>query len=133
MSTNVDLLLSGKVILIVEDDETSSELLKEIFEETGAEIINAYNGLEALSEFQKRPKIDLILLDIRLPDLNGLDLARQMKELRPEIPIIAQTAYASESDHNDCLLAGCDGYVPKPIQQSKLFEAIAQTLNLVTH
>jgi PAS domain S-box len=131
MSTNADLTLSGKVILIVEDDETSSELLKEIFEETGAEIINAYNGLEALSEFQKRPKIDLVLLDIRLPDLNGLDLARQMKELRPEIPVIAQTAYASESDHNDCLLAGCDGYVSKPIQQSKLFKTIAQTLNIV--
>lgn len=133
MSTNADLLLSGKVILIVEDDETSSELLKEIFEETGAEIINTYNGLDALSEFQKRPKIDLVLLDIRLPDLNGLDLARQMKDSRPEVPIIAQTAYASESDHNDCLEAGCNAYVPKPIQQSKLFEAIAQTLNLVTH
>ena len=116
----------NKTILVVEDDETSAELLNEFIEVTRAKIINAYTGTEAMEIFQKNANLNLVLLDIRLPDANGLDIARQMKAMHPEIPIIAQTAYASESDYKDCIIAGCNSYISKPIQEDKLLELISE-------
>lgn len=112
-------------ILIVEDDEISAELLNEFISVTKAHTINAYSGAEAMEAFRTTPNLSVVLLDIRLPDTNGFEVARQMKALRPQVPIIAQTAYASETDCRDCMDAGCDSYIAKPIQMGKLLELLA--------
>ena len=116
----------GKTILVVEDDEASAELLTEFVEVTQVRVINAYTGKDALEAFLATENLDLVLLDIRLPDANGLDIAHKMKSLRPNIPIIAQTAYATESDYKDSIDAGCDSYIAKPIQRDKLLELISK-------
>ena len=117
-------------ILVVEDDETSAELLNELLGPMNAIILNSYNGTSALEVFNKTHNLDLVLLDIRLPDANGLDLARQMKTLRPQVPIIAQTAYASDNDQEDCLKAGCNAYIAKPIPMDKLLNLITEVLKI---
>lgn len=105
----------GKTFLIIEDDKANAELLKEIIWSSNATLINAYSGKEAILEFKKNPNIDLVLLDIRLPDEHGLNLVPIMKALRPHVPIIAQTAFASTLDRKKCIDGGCDGYISKPI------------------
>jgi CheY-like chemotaxis protein len=118
-----------KTFLIVEDDEGSAEFLSEILSITKAVIINAYTGKEAMKIFKSNPKIDLVLLDIRLPDESGLKIAQSMKKFRPNVPIVAQTAYASNNDRIECLKAGCDDFITKPIQYNKLIQLISQLIN----
>jgi two-component system, cell cycle response regulator DivK len=101
--------------------------MNEIISPTSANIMNAYNGKEAMQLFQEN-KINLVLLDIRLPDTDGLTIARKMKILKPDIPIIAQTAYATDIDTKACMDAGCNAYVSKPINTEKLFGLIQDLL-----
>jgi signal transduction histidine kinase/CheY-like chemotaxis protein len=115
-----------KTFLIVEDDEGSAEFLSEILSKTNAAIINAYTGKEAIEVFNANPKIDLVLLDIRLPDESGFNIARIMKKNRPDVVIIAQTAYASSNDRIECLNAGCDDFITKPIQYDKFIGLLAK-------
>ena len=116
----------GKTFLVVEDDESNAELLKEIILGTHANVINMYNGKDALREFKENPNIDMVLLDIRLPDDNGLMMVPIMKGLRSQVPIIAQTAYASNNDCKRCIDAGCDGYISKPILYEELIGIISK-------
>ena len=114
----------GKTILIVEDDKTNAELLKEMILPTKAKTIIAYKASDAITEFKKNHDIDIILLDIRLPDINGIEIVPIIKELRPYVPVIAQTAYASASDYQKCMDVGCDGYISKPINYEEIIEII---------
>ncbi len=119
---------NNKTFLIVEDDEGSAEFLSEILLITQASILNAYNGKEAINIFEANPMIDLVLLDIRLPDESGLNIAQTMKKIKPHVPIIAQTAYASNNDRIECLQAGCNDFIAKPIQYKELIALLAQHL-----
>ena len=115
---------SGKTLLIVEDDPTSLEYMKEIIRPTGASMILKENGRQALEAFGENPSIDLVLVDIRLPDINGVEITQRIKEKNPAIPIIAQTAYAMGEDRNKCLQAGCDDYISKPLDVNGFIEII---------
>jgi PAS domain S-box-containing protein len=115
-----------KTILIVEDDIGSSELLSEMLSTKNTSVICAFTGKEAIKLFNNNPNIDLVLLDIRLPDESGMNVAREMKKMHPEIPIIAQTAYTSSADKIECLNAGCNDFITKPIQFNKLLELLVQ-------
>jgi PAS domain S-box-containing protein len=119
----------GKTLLIVEDDEANSAYLNEILSDFGLTILNAFNGEEALQLFNDRPDINIVLMDIRLPDTNGLTLTRIFKKDRPEINIIAQTAYAAPEDIEECFSAGCDDYVSKPINKKKLLLLLSRFLS----
>jgi len=77
-----------------------------------------------MNSFNKNPDISLVLMDIRLPDISGLDVTKKMKEARPTLPIIAQTAYALKSDKKKSLEAGCDDYISKPINYQELLRII---------
>ena len=129
----IDVVWDHKTFLVVEDDEGSAEFLNEILSVTKAKIINVFTGKEAIEVFNVNPNIDLVLLDIRLPDESGFDVARAMKKIRPEIPIIAQTAYTSNSDKIECLNAGCNDFIAKPIQYNKLMELLVQYLGKNGH
>jgi PAS domain S-box-containing protein len=114
----------NKVFLIAEDDKYNFRIIEELLRITNVNIIHAWNGNEVLEIIESNPKIDLILLDIRMPVMNGLIAAKEIRKSLPDITIIAQTAYANEEDKKLCIVAGCNDYVSKPIDKGQLFNTI---------
>ncbi len=114
----------GKKILIVEDVYSNFELVNEILEEFDPIILHAVSGLQAIELFKKNNNTDLILMDIRLPDIDGFEVTNIIKSINPDVPIIALTAYAMKSDKNSAIDAGCDDFLTKPLQESKFLKTI---------
>lgn len=119
----------GKKILIVEDIPSNFQLLEAFLAPTGASVIHEVDGEHAYATFKNIPDIDLILMDIRLPDVSGLMITRMIRELSPVVPIIAQTAYAFDTDRYQCLSAGCTDYIAKPIRRNQLFRIVHKYLS----
>jgi CheY-like chemotaxis protein len=117
----------GKSILIVEDDEMNFRYLQEVLSVTGLSITQVTNGIQAVEESYKQ-KPDIIVMDIRLPIMNGLEATRKIREMGNKVPIIAQTAYAMAEDKKACLEAGCNDYISKPIKREILLSKIAYYL-----
>jgi signal transduction histidine kinase len=113
-----------KKILIIEDDEYSLEYLKMTLEKTEAMLHIARNGKEARTYYNRLQEIDLVLMDMKLPDSNGLNLVKEIKAIRKNLPVIAQTAFGMESDRINCLEAGCDDYISKPYKREELITLI---------
>jgi signal transduction histidine kinase len=107
-------------ILIAEDDWISSQYLNKLLSNTNITVIHAENGKEAVELVRNSPDIDLILMDIRMPVMGGIEATKIIKKLRPDLPIIAQTAYAYNEEKNKIIAVGCDGYLSKPIDDEKL-------------
>ena len=105
----------GKTVLIAEDIASNYNFLRLLLKRSKIQIIWVENGKEAVKKVKEDKNIDIILLDINLPILNGYAAANQIKAIRPDLPIIAQTAYALEGDKEKSIKAGCDDYVSKPI------------------
>lgn len=114
--------LLGKVILIAEDDETSFMFLKEVLVKSGIKTLRANNGLEAIDCVKKNPDINLVLMDIKMPVMNGFKATKKIKQLNPQMPVIVQTAFASLIDKQKSFEAGCDDYISKPINKDVLLE-----------
>ncbi|MDD2278699.1 MAG: response regulator [Bacteroidales bacterium] len=115
---------NDKVVLVVEDDTSSLMLIKTILSKTGAKILVAEDGETAIDLVQNDVSIDLILMDIRLKGLNGLEATKQIKQIKPNTPVIAQTACAIIGDMEKCLDAGCNAYITKPIERNLLLETM---------
>ncbi|WP_462280605.1 response regulator [Salinivirga cyanobacteriivorans] len=115
-------------ILVAEDEQNNFMFIKEALKNTGAKIIWAEDGQKAVEEAQRNPKIDLVLMDIKMPKLNGYEATKQIKKIRSDLPIIAQTAYAMSDEKDLSLQAGCDEYLTKPIRPKKLLKKINQLL-----
>jgi signal transduction histidine kinase len=111
-------------ILIVEDDYYTIQYLTKILEQGGYKISVAHDKGEAEKIFQKLSQIDLVLLDMSLPDVSGFDLAKQIKKIRHDIPVIAQTALSIEDNGKQFLEAGCDGYISKPYRREQIMNLI---------
>jgi CheY-like chemotaxis protein len=116
--------LKGKKILIVEDDLSSRLYLNKILEKAEVITLNAGDGQEALERAVKNPDIDLILMDIQLPVMDGYTAARKIREFRKEIIIIAQTAYGLMDDKEKLMDSGFDDYLIKPIISQVLIEKL---------
>ena len=116
----------GKVMQIVEDDEVSLEFLKELFEPYKLRLICSYNGQSAIDDCRSNPEIELILMDVQLPVLNGKDAMKEIKKFRPSLPIIAQTAFAMSGDKERYLQDGFDDYISKPINLQELISIISK-------
>jgi CheY-like chemotaxis protein len=125
---NADNLLDGKNVLIVEDDNFNFLLLDAFLYGTGAKVIHAKTGEEAISAVEKNRNIDLVLMDLRMPDISGFEITRKLKKLNPAIPIIAQSALTMPEDIEKALMAGCDEYIAKPMTNASLMEKIAMVL-----
>ena len=110
----------GKTILIAEDEIVNYMFLEILFEETGAVLTHAADGRQAIDAVKSNPDINIVLMDIKMPNINGLDATRQIKSIRPQLPVIAQTAYAMQDDEYKALQAGCNDYISKPIDANKL-------------
>lgn len=120
-------MLSGIKILVVEDDLSSRELLKKVLLKFKAECVCVRNGKEALDILGAKT-FDLILLDIKMPVLNGYEAIKLIKEMNINTPVIAQTAYAFSEDRKQLLETGFDGYIAKPINREILLEEIQKVL-----
>ena len=119
---------TGKQLLVVEDDPANMEYLTIILSRTGALLTRVVCGKELRNLFHQLNIYDIVLLDMRLPDANGWELAQEIKTIRPELPVIAQTAYALETDRKKSAESGCDGYISKPINKDKLLTLLASYL-----
>jgi CheY-like chemotaxis protein len=110
----------GRTILIAEDEMVNYMFLEILFEETGAKLIHALDGQQAIDAVKSNYDIELVLMDIKMPNVNGLDATRRIKSIRPQLPVIAQTAFAMQDDEVKALQAGCNAYISKPIDVNKL-------------
>jgi len=113
-----------KKILIVEDDFASELMLEMMLEDFCKFPLIAIDGLEAVRLCKENPDIDFVLMDIKLPELNGYDATKKIREFNKDIVIIAQTSYALPEDREKAITAGCNDYITKPYSQSELTELI---------
>lgn len=114
----------NKVILIAEDDNINFLLFQKMMQNKGYEIIRAHDGQEAVDICINNSNIDLVLMDIKMPVMNGFEAIEQIRPIRPQLPIIAQTAYSSSEDKVKITKAGFDDYITKPLNRERLFELI---------
>jgi CheY-like chemotaxis protein len=122
-------LLTSKNILVVEDDEMSARYLIELLGDAGANVIHVYNATDAIFAAHNNNNIDLILMDIQLPDMNGWQATRILKKVRKNIPVIVQSAFALESHIRKSYEAGCDYFISKPIDSDLLFGFIEKAMS----
>ena len=119
---------SDKQILIVEDDISSLFLLKEIIRETGAEMLFAENGNDAINICKSESDLSAVLMDIQIPGMDGYEATQGIRKFRPKLPIIAQTAYGLADEKDKCLNSGCNDYISKPIDPKNLLLMISKYL-----
>ena len=128
---NIKESLSGFQILIAEDDETNFYYLNALLKkETDAHILHAVNGKEAVELFRSNGAIKLILMDIKMPEMDGFEATRQIKQINKTIPVIAITAYAMSGDEERIISAGFDGYLSKPLTKMSLLKKMEEFIVL---
>jgi two-component system, cell cycle response regulator DivK len=115
---------SDKTILIAEDEEVNFIYLQNALSNTKVKILRANNGEEAVEITRLNPNIDLILMDIKMPKMNGIEATRVIKSFRSELIIVAQTAFAMEEDKLNCNAVGMDGFLSKPVRYKLLLDAL---------
>ncbi|MCP4603037.1 MAG: PAS domain S-box protein [Proteobacteria bacterium] len=120
---------AAKLILIAEDNEPNYEFLKVVLKKSNYKTIWAKNGEEAVEAVRKQKDISAALMDMKMPEKDGYTTTREIKELRPSLPVIAQTAFAMTNDEKKCKEAGCDAYISKPINITELLNTLEVCLN----
>ena len=120
----------GKKALIVEDDPSAAFLLSEILQHTSMQVETVSSGLDAVEKCKTDPSIDLVLLDLQIPGISGFEAATLIKQIRADLPIIAQSAYALIEEKERAIEAGCDAHISKPINPFDLLAAIHHFLDL---
>ena len=121
-------LWEDKRILIVEDDESSSFLLREILKSTSAELEFSVNGKSAVQFIREHTDTDMVLMDINLPDMDGITATEMIKGISGDIVVFAQSAYTSSLDQQKARDAGCDEFIPKPLNPYLLLSKINEYL-----
>lgn len=121
-------VLKGKTIVVAEDVEANFRLIEALLKKTHATVLWARDGAETLEICRKNKKIDLVLLDINMPRVNGYEVLVEIKKMKHSIPVIMQTAYAMPGEEERFISAGCDGYLTKPINTEEMFNSIRKCL-----
>ncbi|MDA3821780.1 MAG: response regulator [Bacteroidales bacterium] len=122
-------VFEGQKILVVEDNFMSFKLIEAYLRKSNVDLLHAKDGKQALTLFKSNPTIKLILMDIQLPGMSGLDATKFIRESNTDIPIIAATANVFEDDKIACFDAGCTDYITKPINFVVLFDLLEKYLN----
>jgi CheY-like chemotaxis protein len=118
----------GKTILLVDDLDDNLYLLELMLSPTGAAVLRASDGPNALKMVEMYPEIDLVLMDIKMPEMDGYDAMTLVHRIRPGLPVVAQTAFAIPGDREYALQKGCAGYLAKPIKKDILLAEIQRVL-----
>jgi two-component system cell cycle response regulator DivK len=111
------------LILIVEDDEASFLYLESVLRRIHARILHAENGFGALNMIHNQA-ITIVLMDLKMPGMDGFEATKRIKAFKPDLPVIAITAYAMSGDEKRALDAGCDDYLTKPLKKELLFSKL---------
>ncbi len=114
----------NKIILIAEDEDVNYKFLESVLHKTQIQLLRAVNGQEAVALCKKIPQIDIVLMDIKMPVMNGFEAITEIRKFRKDLPVIAQTAFSSQDEINKCLETGCIDYVTKPIDIKLLIQKI---------
>ncbi|MCG6186467.1 hybrid sensor histidine kinase/response regulator [Maribellus maritimus] len=117
---------AGLKVIVAEDDKISFFFLKYILEGISANILHATNGMKAIELVKENPDTDIVLMDSKMPVLNGIDAVKEIRKFNPHVYIIAQTAYAIDDYKSKTLEAGCNNYIEKPVNKDKLLEIISE-------
>ena len=123
----------GKIILVVEDDDLNYCLIEKMLQNTKAELIWVKNGKQAVDLCRNNSEINLVLMDIQLPELDGYEATRQIIKFRKDLPIISQTAFGMAGEKEKSLNAGCDDYLSKPLSAKKLLYTIEKHINYLAN
>ena len=119
---------TDKAILIAEDEDSNYLYLEAVLQKTGAKLIWARNGEEAIEACKNEEKIGLVLMDLQMPNINGYQAREVIKDLSPDTPQIAQTAFAMADDEKRAMDAGFDAYISKPIRKNNLLALVGRFL-----
>ena len=109
-------------MLVVEDTMMSFKLFSAVLSQVNAEVTHAFDGRKAIEMCSGDLHFDLVVMDIQMPEVNGIEATRAIKKIRPELPIIAATANTFDDEEAECMAAGCAAYITKPLKFNKLFE-----------
>jgi CheY-like chemotaxis protein len=119
--------MKDMTLLVADDEVINFQYLEILLKNNVKKMDHAINGREAV-EMASKAKYDMILMDLKMPGMDGFEATRRLKSNFPTIPIIAQTAYATMEDKEEATLAGCDDFIAKPIKKEILFEMIQKNL-----
>ncbi|MFO8235571.1 MAG: hybrid sensor histidine kinase/response regulator [Bacteroidales bacterium] len=119
---------TDKTILLIEDHSISKKLILEILKSTGVKIITSYYGKEGLQNLKDHPEINLVLLDLSLPDMSGFDIIKHIKKSYKDLPVIIQTAHVLSGEKEKALLHGANNYITKPIENQSLIDTLKKYL-----
>ncbi len=119
-----------KTVLVAEDEEMNYLFIQEVLRDSNVNIIWSHNGKEATQKFKENKNIDLVLMDIKMPYMDGYEATKIIKQINPNTPIIALTAYAMEKERNKGYEAGCNEYIQKPIKQEILLQLLDKYFSL---
>jgi CheY-like chemotaxis protein len=119
----------NKKILVVEDEESNYFLIERMLRKTRVKVSWAKNGIESI-QMCKKEHFDMVLMDIRMPVMDGYEATQEIKKIHRDIPIIAQTAFALKGEKEKSLAAGCDGYIAKPIDSYELMSILKEYLEV---
>jgi PAS domain S-box-containing protein len=122
---------SNKICLLVDDNKDVLLYLNRVLSDTGIKTLTARSGAEALEIVKNTPVIDVVLLDMQMPEMNGIEATREIRKIRKDIPIIAQTAFIFEDDKDIILEAGCDACLIKPIRKDHLLTVMSSFLKSI--
>jgi CheY-like chemotaxis protein len=113
---------SGRKVLVVEDNQISFKLMLAVLSQVNVEVVHALNGRDAIDLCNFENPFDLVLMDMQMPEVNGLEATRKIKQMHPDMPVIATTANTFFEDEVACKEAGCDAFLTKPLKFRQLFE-----------
>lgn len=117
-----DFDFSDKVVLVVEDNAISFKLIAAVLKQVKANVVHASNGRMAIEACSGDRHFDLVFMDMQMPEVDGLEATRKIKEMRPWLPVVATTASTYDENAEACREAGCDAFLTKPLQFRRMFE-----------
>lgn len=128
-SINISDRISENLILVAEDDDINFKLLHFVLSRMNYKVIRATNGKQAVSMFATNPNVDLIITDLSMPEMDGIEATKQIRAINKEIPIIIQTGYSEFNVKDRAMEAGCSSFITKPINRNDLLLQIREQLN----
>lgn len=120
-----------QTILVAEDDETNFFYINILLKNDSINILHAWNGIEAVELCQDHPEVELVLMDLKMPEMDGFEATMHIKAMRPDLPVIAVSAYMSSEDKHRAIVAGCDEFITKPIRKEQLLKKMEENGRLI--